>query len=274
MASSQPAAEPKSTPLLDALKAEKAAAKEKESSIRIQIHTARAEPPANSTILTRKEDPKKKAPPIQPSQADSTPPNTIGKRGRGKKHEPIKPPAIATTQSNPGPSEKQVHAQPPTQPKPIPTQPKAARLPREPPPRASPQKPSAPLAPKQLLTPSTPTTPKADSATAPSSTEQQAPRERTRRPIIGLQTRHFEAALSGAGVSISPGGNDRRARREQERAEASSQSQTAENTEGPASSAVDIKGKERPKSFGRRKEGEDKSIESLSGPRTGNHEGD
>ncbi|TFK67637.1 hypothetical protein BDN72DRAFT_89122 [Pluteus cervinus] len=188
IASTQPVPHPKTTPLLEALKAEKSANKDKEAILRNHAHYKDQVGPA-----MKRDDAKKKGPAAQ-KVADL------------KKH-PKKAPV-------PGPSP----GQKPT----APTNGKPVKSPR-PPKSAKPQNHGSPPAssgttPVSILTPSTPQVPQApiempvtqsvDPLPAPS-----APASRRGRPLIGLGSRHFEAALSGAGVSSG----ERKIRRERER---------------------------------------------------------
>ncbi|KAJ4001906.1 Smg-4/UPF3 family-domain-containing protein [Lentinula boryana] len=194
IASTQPVPQPKTTPLLEALKAEKNAIKEK-AAIKEKVAIMR-----NAALETaRKEDAARKkggktfgelaastsAPPApsnkKPNKKSvSNANNTSGPTSTpGAGGPPVKfsgPPSKASKAT------RQQSSQPPSQP------------PTQPPLKVSTQPPSASQSQSQ--------------ETAPSA----APSRRT-RPILGLASRQFEAALSGAGVNAG----ERKSRKEREK---------------------------------------------------------
>ncbi|KAF8062215.1 Smg-4/UPF3 family-domain-containing protein [Lyophyllum atratum] len=207
VAASQPAPPPKTTPLLEALKAEKSAHKDKEAILRNHAHYK------DATILAspRKEEPKKKgALPQKP--AEPTP--SSSKKGL-KKQAPLSvppsaqkpPPAIANAVKIPAAAPGPSHAGPKS-PKP----PRAKPTAHAKPPQGGPKPPPAPIA----TTPAAPPVIAQAPGPVPPVPGGAAPAvpPRRARPVIGLASRQFEAALSGAGVGA---GGDRKSRRERER---------------------------------------------------------
>ncbi|KAL0071227.1 hypothetical protein AAF712_001793 [Marasmius tenuissimus] len=161
VASLQPVSQPKTTPLLEALKAEKVAAKEaKEKMIMMRNH--HAHPPE---VLTRKDD-KKKA---TSAKAAAEVPPTSKKAAK-------KAAAVAAAAANVDPA----HAGSPTSRK----SGKASRA------REQQQH----LSPAQVASPSAAAAPSTSAATTNDAT---APPSRRSRPVLGLGSRQFEAALSG-----------------------------------------------------------------------------
>ncbi|KAK1228110.1 hypothetical protein PQX77_008881 [Marasmius sp. AFHP31] len=158
VASLQPVSQPKTTPLLEALKAEKVAAKEaKEKMIMMRNH--HAHPPE---VLTRKDDGKKKA-----SSAKAAPEAPPTSKKAAKKAAAV---AAAAANVDPG------HAGSPSSRK----SGKASRA-RE---HSSPAQASSPSA-------------AAPSTSAATTNDAAAPPSRRSRPVLGLGSRQFEAALSG-----------------------------------------------------------------------------
>ncbi|KAF8803356.1 hypothetical protein BYT27DRAFT_7051397, partial [Phlegmacium glaucopus] len=188
IASTQPIPQPKSTPLLEALKAEKSANKDKEAILRNHAHYSQIIAPAS-----RKEDKKKGTPAPQPQASKAS----EGTSANVTNH-------IVGTGGKKSSKKGQAHVQGPP---PIsPTLPKVASAatdsssaPKNPTggPGAEPTKPvKAPRAPRvipQSRAPSNNSIPNATVGDAPSA---EAPARRS-RPVIGLASRQFEAALSG-----------------------------------------------------------------------------
>ncbi|KAJ7274267.1 Smg-4/UPF3 family-domain-containing protein [Mycena rebaudengoi] len=183
IAANQPPPPPKTTPLLEALKAEKAAQREKETAIR-QIAQAK-----------RDEAKKKNAPPPQVASSSSAP---LSKKAAKKAA------AAAAAAQQQGQAQKPGSAANNAPPRP----PKAAK-----PPRPQPRVPGPPAVPTVVAVASA-ANPSTGAAPVPSTSANDPPR-RT-RPVIGLASRQFEAALSGAGVA-GAGGAERKSRRERER---------------------------------------------------------
>lgn len=162
VASTQPVPQPKSTPLLEALKAEKSANKDKEAILRNHAHYSQIIPP-----VSRKEDKKKTIPAPQPQASKASEGTPATDSGSVPKSTAGSPVTEAT--------------------KPV----KAPRQPR------------APKVAKNQSNNSSQNVTVDDAAAAPS----EAPARRS-RPVIGLASRQFEAALSGVG------GRERRTKRE------------------------------------------------------------
>ncbi|KAJ7625291.1 Smg-4/UPF3 family-domain-containing protein [Mycena polygramma] len=199
MAANQPPPAPKTTPLLEALKAEKAAQKEKESAIRQIAQQKRDEAKkknANaavaSTASTSGAPLSKKAAKRAAAAAAASSASTQGQAPK---------PGVASG-SKPGPS-KPGPAPPPT--------PNGTTA-------APPRPPKPPKAPRPQGIPGPPAVPTDVSVASAANTgitnEPPAAAPRRTRPVIGLASRQFEAALSGAGVA---GGPERKSRRERER---------------------------------------------------------
>ncbi|KIK00982.1 hypothetical protein K443DRAFT_582423 [Laccaria amethystina LaAM-08-1] len=207
IASAQQPPPPKTTPLLEALKAEKSANKDKEAILRNHAHYKDQLPGA----VARKDDKKKVPPAVQAQKVAEA--AAVNKKAAGKKPQ-VAPTAAAVQNQKPGPAglPKSVGNVPGPSNLGV-KPPKPARAPRAPP--AKPQN-VVPTAIQQQ--------PPGPSATPiPTSTQQQSPdgaatpTPRRARPVIGLASRQFEAALSGVG-----GGKSRRERereREKEREE-------------------------------------------------------
>ena len=185
VASTQPVPQPKSTPLLEALKAEKSANKDKEAILRNHAHYSQIIPPAS-----RKEDKKKATPASQASKAsEGTSANvtnsvvgTGGKKSKkGQPHVQAPAPVVglpkAATAATDSGSKNTADG-------PITESTKPVKAPRVP--RVAPQNKNQSNNFNQGGT--------VDNATAAPS---DAPARR--RPVIGLGSRQFEAALSGVG---------------------------------------------------------------------------
>lgn len=197
VAANRPPSPPKTTPLLEALKAEKSANKDKESILRNHAHYK-----DQSGAGVRAQDGKKKVgPPVQKA-AESSTNNTSGKKPAKKQH----PPTATTAPAAPGASSQMQQSAKlalptakgtanqsvkPTKPPRTPRQTQAAKSPILAVPASSTQ--ATPATEDHAETsPATPTGP------------------RRSRPVIGLASRHFEAALSGVG-------GEKRSRREREK---------------------------------------------------------
>ncbi|KAJ6452531.1 Smg-4/UPF3 family-domain-containing protein [Mycena vitilis] len=217
MAANQPPPAPKTTPLLEALKAEKAAQKEKESAIRQIAQQKRDEAKkknANaSTASTSGPVLSKKAAKRAAAAAAAS---SVSTQGQAPK------PGVASG-SKPGPS-KPGPAPPQT-----PNGTTAAAPPRPPKPAKAPRPqgiPGPPAVPTDVSV--------ASAANTGITNEPAAAAPRRTRPVIGLASRQFEAALSGAGVA---GGPERKSRRERERERATAAA-SAEGEAAPASSGT------------------------------------
>lgn len=224
VASTQPVPQPKSTPLLEALKAEKSANKDKETILRNHAHYSQIIAPAS-----RKEE-KKKTPPAPQPQAskasEATPTNVTnnvagaGGKKSSKKGQPhvqapssvVLAPKAAPSTSESGPAPKNPTDGPGADPT------KSIKAPR--PPRAAPQSKGQSNNPSQNAT-------AGDAPAAPS----EAPARRS-RPVIGLASRQFEAALSGVA------GRERRAKGE--RGKEKESSIAAGNDSGPSTEAAPV----------------------------------
>ncbi|TDL28001.1 hypothetical protein BD410DRAFT_781944 [Rickenella mellea] len=207
IAASRPPPQPESTPLLDALKAERSAAKDKEAILRNHAHYHQGSAPS-----TAKDHSKKGA-------AAKAADDSHGKKGgRGKKDKAdtskgastSAPAAAAGSSSVPHDAKGGKVGGP--QGKAIPKGPKAARE----------KKPEPEAKKVPTVTISTPTAHgESDQAGNAEGASPTTPRERRSRPVLGLASRQFEAALSGAGVPVGGGagggGGERRARREKEK---------------------------------------------------------
>ena len=180
VASTQPVPQPKSTPLLEALKAEKSANKDKEAIIRNHAHYSQ-----NIPLVSRKEDKKKTIPAPQPKASD----------------------VISATDSGSVPKSTADSS--------VTEAPKHVKAPRV----------RAPRVTKNQSNNSSQNATVDDAAAAPS----EAPARRS-RPVIGLASRQFEAALSGVG------GHERRAKRERGKEKGSPA--PAANDIGPSSEAA------------------------------------
>ncbi|KAG7442933.1 uncharacterized protein BT62DRAFT_922365 [Guyanagaster necrorhizus] len=195
LASTQPAPQPKTTALLEALKAEKSAVKEKEIIPRIQIKES----------VNGKNDPKKKGGPTNQKPVETS------KKGASKAPPPA-PALMANANQKNAPKGAAASFNASAK---APKAPKATRN------QPVQQPPKVPTALNTSVTPSvgenSPSTSIAQSPPSPAASTRRA------RPIIGLGSRHFEAALNGAGVA--PG--ERRTRRGEKEKE-------AETSKGPA----------------------------------------
>ena len=185
VASTQPVPQPKSTPLLEALKAEKSANKDKEAILRNHAHYSQIIP-----SVSRKEDKKKTIPAPQPQSSKASEGTSATDSGSVPKSTADSPVTEAT--------------------KPV----KAPRAPR-----------AHRGAKNQSNNPSQ-NTAVDDAAAAPS----EAPVRRS-RPVIGLGSRQFEAALSGVG------GRERKTTKREKGKEKESPA-SAGNGNGPSNEAA------------------------------------
>ncbi|GLB39800.1 putative smg-4/UPF3 family protein [Lyophyllum shimeji] len=213
IAASQPTPPPKTTPLLEALKAEKTAHKDKEAILRNHAHYK------DPAILAppRKEELKKKgAPPAKPAEPGPGTSKKAAKKQAAAASQAASssaqkpPPAPATPAKTPAPAN--VTPKAPKQPRP----PKPAAQTKQPPGGAKPAPPAPVIATSAALPVALAAPGAASSAQAGASSPAAAPPARRTRPVIGLASRQFEAALNGVGVG-APGGADRKSRRERER---------------------------------------------------------
>ena len=189
VASTQPVPQPKSTPLLEALKAEKSANKDKEAILRNHAHYSQIIP-----SISRKEDKKKTIPAPQPLASKASEGTSATDSGSFPKSTADGPVTEAT--------------------KPV----KAPRAPR-----------AHRGAKNQSSNPSQNATVD-DAAVVPS----EAPVRRS-RPVIGLGSRQFEAALS------SVGGRERKKRGKEKEPPASASNGNGPSSEAaPASSSVAV----------------------------------
>ncbi|ETW77358.1 hypothetical protein HETIRDRAFT_436258 [Heterobasidion irregulare TC 32-1] len=192
IASTQPVPMPKSTPLLEALKAEKSAQKDKEAILRNHPHYK------DAAALSKKEDAKRRgAVPAPAKQSDI--PSAGSKKGSKKATSAAqKQTSSSTSQPKNGSSPTTV---PMTVSKAPPTGPKSGRSGRPQAQAQDTQPPRSPITPATTVATSVPSASiSALPETAPPSTGSGATGRRP-RPILGLASRQFEAALSGAGVS-------------------------------------------------------------------------
>lgn len=179
VAASQPAPQPTTTPLLEALKAEKSAQKDKETIIRAHAHYK------DSAVATAtKKDDKKKAA-VKPAPVEQPLSKKAKKAAAKAAQQPAAPTVAQGAKGNPPSANAQQTKSPPVTPKA--TRAQRERQAKNLPVSTSPAPPSAgPSA-----------QPNSDAVASAPSEAVTAPR---RRPVLGLGSRQFEAALSGAGV--------------------------------------------------------------------------
>ncbi|KAJ7029287.1 midasin nuclear AAA ATPase [Mycena alexandri] len=227
IAANQPAPAPKTTPLLEALKAEKAAQKEKETAIRqiaqqkrdeAKKKSAAAAAPAASTSNAplSKKAAKKAAAAAASTQAASK----AGPGGAGPSKQSAAP-SNAINAAPPRPAKAPKSARPQQQ-----AQSQSQRIPGPPAVPTDVSLASAAGAIQSQRIPGPPAVPTdvsvasaANSGIVPNEPPAAPIASRRTRPIIGLASRQFEAALSGAGVApgAGAGGAERKSRRERER---------------------------------------------------------
>ncbi|KAG1778777.1 Smg-4/UPF3 family-domain-containing protein [Suillus placidus] len=199
IAASQPPVAPKTTPLLEALKAEKSAQKDKEAILRNHAHYK----DTSAASIIRKEDVKKKA--AAPTAASQKQPEVKPAAPLSRKAKKAAaasaaaqqtgtPAQIAQTIPSAAKGASAGHANLPAKPPP-----QASAVPRQRRPSQSRQQApkllAAPLPPKPAVQP----TPANAEAAPPANS-------RRGRPVVGLG-RHFEAALNGA---VGPSGGKKR----------------------------------------------------------------
>ncbi|KAI0080404.1 hypothetical protein K474DRAFT_1704712 [Panus rudis PR-1116 ss-1] len=231
VAAAQPPPPPTTTPLLEALKAEKSAQKDKEAILRNHAHYK--DTPTIATNPQKKDDSKKKSAPSKSAEAHAS--KKAAKKAAAKAAAQqqqtettiANPPQIA---KNPAHASSQSH---PIPVKPAPPKgPKAARERQNAKASASTASNAAPTnpAPAAPSTSQSSNTPSGSTANASAPT---SPAPRRVRPVIGLASRQFEAALSGAGVSLG----ERKSRREREK-EAAAETNKGKDGDRTASSST------------------------------------
>lgn len=179
MASTQGPAPPKTTPLLEALKAEKSAARDKEAILRNHAHYKQAD------LSGRKEE-KKRTILAAPSKGSEGPSNKkAAKKAQAQAQAQVQAVAAAAVQAAAKPTQKGSSSNTAASPS---KPPKVAKPPRS----TQPGKAGLATAPPDTTT---------SASTATARTDGEAPR-RT-RPVIGLGSRNFEAALNIAGLANS-----------------------------------------------------------------------
>ncbi|KAI0046770.1 hypothetical protein FA95DRAFT_1589352 [Auriscalpium vulgare] len=205
IASTERQPQPKSTPLLEALKAEKSAQKDKEAIQRNHPHYK------DGAAASKKEEARKKAAAAAAAAAKASgdAPATLGKRAAKKAAAAAAAAAQKGAPQNAAPQGKLAHPGPPanvaTKAGP-PTAPKG-RGGRPPQVAASEtQRLKSPIVPTASSSAVAAATPSAsastsDTPTAPTPAASTAPGGRRPRPVLGIASRQFEAALSGAGVA-------------------------------------------------------------------------
>ncbi|KAL0946194.1 hypothetical protein HGRIS_012456 [Hohenbuehelia grisea] len=267
VAASQPPPLPTTTPLLEALKAKQSADRDREAIIRNHAHYK--DPSVHPGAS--KKDGKKRDRDRDSRDAGSSQKQTqaaaasgsavealqaIGKKA-AKRNAPQKQPSGAASSSK-------TNSNAP-----------AAATPKTPPKGPKGRKAAAATAPpaqieiiknikSNVAAASTAPSEIAQSTDAPS---QASVSSRRGRPVIGLASRHFEAALSGAGVAVSPA--ERRARRERDKERidlAAPADATPSEADAGAKDKAPVRAARSPKRDRRRKEGEGAgSAESASG---------
>ncbi|KAH9912233.1 Smg-4/UPF3 family-domain-containing protein [Amylocystis lapponica] len=210
IAAAQAPPQPTTTPLLEALKADKSAQKDKEAILRNHAHY-KDQPSAAG--LTKRDDGKKKGA-AQSTQkpAEGTLSKKAAKRAAAAAKavqqqvqqggsEPANAPTKNAKASGQPAAAKQAASGPPTAPK-------VARPPRErPQPKIAAHPPAA--------NPSAPPVTDGSVLAVPDDGPAQPVQSRRSRPMLGVASRQFEAALSEAGVPV--GGGERKVRKEKER---------------------------------------------------------
>lgn len=199
VAASQPPAAPTTTPLLEALKAEKSAQKDKEAIFRSHAHYK----DSTAATTSRKEESKKKATPATVASQKHSEAAQAPLSRKAKKAAAAQKATSPAQTARVTPAAKSISAD-------------SANLPAKPPPNASTTRttPRSPRTARQQA-PKVPATaplpPKPVAQPAPSVTTEPAPpvpsaSGRKGRPVVGLG-RHFEAALNGA---VGPSGGKKR----------------------------------------------------------------
>lgn len=218
---------PASTPLLDALKAEKSAQRDKEAIQRNHSHYK------DAVQASKREESKKKTAAAESKQSgESTAP--LGKRAAKRAAAAAAAAQKASAQAGPVAQLKSGNAT--SEAKPSPSSPSKAKSTRagKHPPKSSSTTPSqaaaaaaaAPSSPPTEASVQAPTPASAAPALAPASSDSSGRRS---RPVLGIASRHFEAALSGAGVSK---GSSRRERGTEKEKEPAKDGSSREKREG------------------------------------------
>jgi len=191
IASTQPAPEPKTTPLIEALIAEKAAQRDKEAILRNHAHY-KDQSVINSAIPPSKREAKKKevAKPTPPPESSKKVKKAAQKQAKGAT--PQTPKSAPANASTPVPT-VMPKVNPPPKPVKEPRKQSQKQEPQKQPPRPKPDpQPSDP--------PTQGNTSAATSTPGPSHSGQQSAAPRRNRPVLGVSSRQFEVALSSAGV--------------------------------------------------------------------------
>lgn len=246
--------EPKSTPLLDALRAEKLAQKDKETILKAHAHYRDAQVRGASSQLDAIQASKRDKEPDdvrrKGKQPDDAPGSSRGKKNRrGDKKEKEKEKdgqsSITSASTQPPSTPKVAHHGPSKTSQSPPTKPLNARQQHRDAPQVA-----------EIASVATESTETGGKTSGPPEKNVQKEHDRRPRPGIGLglASRHFEAALTGAGVVTPPG--ERKTRRERER-ERDKKSDVAGSSSGgpektaPAANVVEIgsitPAKERPR---------------------------
>ncbi|KAF9011979.1 Smg-4/UPF3 family-domain-containing protein [Cyathus striatus] len=232
IAATKPTTPPKTTPLLEALKAEKTAQKDKETILRSHAHYK------DVSLLRSKDDSKKKA--IAAAAAN---PKSIAAEGAGKRGKKGGPSAaLATTQNQNHKIASGAKAG-------VPPPPQSSASSGAPPPNTPGRKSKAQKYAQQARVQSTGTSgtsapvnaqasvttvtaPKGSADVGPPASQASGAPRRA-RPVIGLASRQFEAALSGVGV---PAG-ERKGKREKEKEQEGHSAVGVSNANGASTSA-------------------------------------
>ena len=194
VAASQPPPQPTTTPLLEALKAEKSAQKDKEAILRAHAHYKDPAVAASAKKDDKKKGAAKSAWAEQPVSKKAK--KAAAKAAQQAQAQTQNQQPVASTSSTQGAKgNSPANAQ---QAKQAPATPKAPRAQRERqaknPPTAAPVSPAAPSAGPSAQ-------PASDTSVSAPGEAAAAAQPSRRRPVLGLGSRQFEAALSGAGVS-------------------------------------------------------------------------
>ncbi|KAH9974379.1 Smg-4/UPF3 family-domain-containing protein [Lactifluus volemus] len=218
VASTERPAMPVSTPLLDALKAEKSAQRDKEAIQRNHPHYK------DATHVSKKDDSKKKAPaPASAPKQGGESAAPLGKRAAKRAAAAAAAAQKATPQPGSSVQPMAGSAPPSTKPPPSPSKNKSARVGKRH--ATSSQAQSSHEAqssnkspPSSLAVPAEAESPASAPLSPPPATPSDGPGRRP-RPVLGIASRQFEVALSGAGVSKTGGGGrrERGADKEEER---------------------------------------------------------
>jgi regulator of nonsense transcripts 3 len=243
----QPPALPTTTPLLEALKAEKSAQKDKEAILRNHAHYKDMNAAAiHGSTGSKREDKKKPAQPNNPPKGGDPPPS---KKAAKKAAAAAKAAAQASTSAAAAPvKDGSAHpagaSNPPAKAKAPPIAPKAQRANRERKESKSSTQQATNQQPPTIISEPSPQNPQVSSpnpstsdlpSSGPSSGPVNNPARRG-RPVIGLGSRHFEAALSGA-----VGGKPKRERPERDGGKDSSTSTNASPAAATTSPKVRLK---------------------------------